>query len=48
MNAAARLPEYRALVDDAVAYAKKSGLAGKEQMDLLLDKVRTAGRGAEV
>ena len=39
VNAAARLPEYRSLVDDALAYAKKSGLTGKAQMDLLLDKV---------
>lgn len=39
VNAAARLPEYASLVDDAVAYAKKSGLKGTELMELLLDKL---------
>lgn len=38
VNAAARLPEYKHLVDDAIAYTKKAGLSGGEQMDLLLDK----------
>ena len=40
MNAAARLPEYRHIVDEAVGYAKKSVPAGgREQMDVLLDQL---------
>lgn len=39
VNAAARLAEYKNLVDDAIVYAKKSGLTGTDQMDLLLDKL---------
>lgn len=39
MNAAARLPEYKHLVDDAVAYARQSGLTGGALMELLLDKL---------
>jgi len=35
----ARLPEYKGLVDDAIAYAKRSGLKGAELMELALDKV---------
>ena len=37
--AAARLPEYKALVDDAVAYGKKHGAKGAELTELVLDKV---------
>lgn len=39
INNAARLPEYKHLVDDAVSYGKKSGLTGRELMDLVLDKI---------
>lgn len=39
VNSAARLPEYRHLVDEAVTYAKESGLTGQEQLDLALDKL---------
>ena len=47
VNAAARLPEYRHLVDEAVAFAKASGAAGREQMDLLIDKLFVSF-GAEI
>lgn len=41
VNAAARLPEYAHLVDDAVAYAACSSVVGnaEERMALLIDKV---------
>jgi transaldolase len=39
VNAAARLPEYKHILEDAIASVKKSGLSGQEQMNLLLDKV---------
>ncbi len=39
VNAAARLPEYRHLVDDAVEYGKKSGATGNELLSLTLDKL---------
>lgn len=39
--AAARLPEYKAIVDNAIEYSKKSGLTGVALNELLLDKVRT-------
>ena len=47
VNAAARLPEYRHIVDEALAYAKKSGATGREQMDVLLDKLFVSF-GAEI
>jgi transaldolase len=41
LNTAARLPEYKHLVDDALAYVRRSGVTDKrERMELLLDKVR--------
>jgi len=36
---AATMPQYSALLDDAVAYAKASGLTGQEQLDLAMDKL---------
>jgi transaldolase len=40
ISAAARLPEYRALVDDAIAFGKASAPGGgAEQMALILDKL---------
>jgi transaldolase len=48
INAAARLPEYKHLVDEAVAYVKDQKLTDKkEQMELLLD-VLSAAFGAEI
>jgi hypothetical protein len=38
--AASRLPEYKHVVDDAVAFGKTSGKQGTELMELVLDKVR--------
>jgi transaldolase len=38
--AAAKMPEYKHVVDEALAYAQRSGKAGAEQMELLLDRVR--------
>src|SRR5471032_613537 len=34
---AAQMPEYRAIVEKAVADQRKSGLAGRAQMDAILD-----------
>lgn len=34
------MPEYKALVDDAIQYSKKTGLSGAALNELLLDKVR--------
>jgi transaldolase len=45
--AAARLPEYKPLVDDAVAYGKKHGVKGAELMELVLDKI-CVNFGAEI
>jgi transaldolase len=45
--AAARLPEYKALVDDAVAYGKKHGAKGTELLHLVLDKI-CVNFGAEI
>lgn len=47
INSAARLPEYKHLVDDAIAYGKRSGLTGNELMDLVLDKL-AANFGTEI
>jgi transaldolase len=41
---AAKLPEYKHVVDEAVAFAKASGKKGHELMELVLDKVRAEGR----
>lgn len=47
INAAARLAEYKPLVDDAIAYGKRSGLAGADLMALVLDKL-AANFGTEI
>lgn len=45
--AAAKKPEYAHLLDEAVAYGKKSGLQGKERLSLVRDKLFTLF-GAEI
>jgi len=48
LNTAARLPEYKHLVDDALAYVRGSGVTDKhERMELLLDKL-SANFGTEI
>lgn len=48
INAASRLPEYKHIVDEAIAYVKASGIEGKaERTELLLDKL-SAAFGAEI
>lgn len=43
-----QLPEYRALVDDAIQYAKaKTGLSDSERLELAMDKL-SVNFGAEI